>query len=163
MAKFNEPAIGTYDGKFSGISTMMRLPHVTDLDGLDIALVGVPYDMGTFVRPGARTGPAQIREMSRFIRNVNPATGAAPFTQCQVADIGDAPVNPMNIEGSIEKITAFFADVARAGVAPISAGGDHTIPLMILRGLKEGGMLKQPIGVVHIDAHADVLQSDGGV
>ena len=163
MTEFNSPAIGAYSGKFSGIATMMRLPHVTDLEGLDIAFVGVPYDMGTFVRPGARAAPAQIRDMSRFIRNVNPATGAAPYTQCQVADIGDAPVNPMNVEGTIEKITEFFTDLARANVAPISAGGDHTIPLMILRGLKAGGMLKDPIGMVHVDAHADVLKTDGGV
>ena len=163
MTKFNEPAIGTYNGKFSGISTMMRLPHVTDAEGLDIAFVGVPYDMGTFVRPGARSAPAQIRDMSRFIRNVNPATGAAPFTLCQAADIGDAPVNPMNIEGTIERVTEFYANLGRAGVAPISAGGDHTIPLMILRGLREGGFISEPVGMVHVDAHADVLQTEGGV
>lgn len=163
MTKYNEPAIGTYNGKFSGIATMMRLPHVTDLEGLDIAFVGVPYDMGTFVRPGARSGPAQIRDMSRFIRNVNPATGAAPYTLCQVADIGDAPVNVVDVEGTIERITEFYADLARADVAPISAGGDHTIPLMILRGMKRAGTLTEPVGMVHVDAHADVLETKGGV
>lgn len=163
MSKFNEPAIGAYNGKFSGISTMMRLPHVTDPEGLDIALVGVPYDMGTFVRPGARTAPAQIRDMSRFIRNVNPATGAAPFTLCQVADFGDAPVNPMNIDGTIERVTVFFENLARAGVAPISAGGDHTIPIMILRGMRRAGVLDEPVGMIHVDAHADVLATEGDV
>ena len=163
LSTFNEPAIGTYDGKFSGVSTMMRLPHVTNPDGLDIALVGVPYDMGTFVRPGARMAPAQIRDMSRFIRNVNPATGVAPFTLCQVVDFGDAPVNPMNVEGTIEKVTEFFEILAHADVAPISAGGDHTIPLMILRGMRRAGRLDAPVGMIHVDAHADVLRTNADV
>jgi guanidinopropionase len=160
MNDFNQPDIGTYTPRFSQIGTMMRLPHATEFEGLDIAFVGVPFDMGTFVRPGARSGPAQIRDMSRLLRKVHPATLVAPFDLCQVADVGDAPVNPMNIEGSIERITGFFRDLAAKGVAPLSMGGDHTIPVPILRGLKAGGALGEPVGVIHVDAHADVLATD---
>ena len=163
MAKYNEPAIGTYNHKFAGICTMMRLPHVTSPEGLDVAIVGVPYDMGTFIRPGARLGPAQIRDMSRYIRNVNPATGVAPFELVQVADLGDAPVNPVNVQGTHRKVAEFFANIARAGAAPLTAGGDHTVPLMVLRGLRDAGVLTQPIGLIQFDAHADVLMTDGGV
>lgn len=163
MTDYNQPQIGTYNHKFAGIATMMRLPHVEHADGIDIAIAGVPYDMGTFIRPGARHGPAQIRDMSRFLRNVNPATGVAPFELCQVADLGDAPVNPVNPAGTHEKVAEFFADMARAGAAPLIAGGDHTVPLMALRGLQRGGALSEPVGLIQIDAHADVLTSDGGV
>jgi len=163
MTKYNQPAIGPYDQKFAGIATMMRLPHVPSPEGLDVAMCGVPYDMGTFMRPGARSGPAQIRDWSRFIRNVNPATGIAPFEMVQCADIGDAPVTPMNPQASQEKIVEYFAAMAAGGSFPLAAGGDHTIPLLILRGLKRGGILTEPVGIIQFDAHSDVLQSEGGV
>jgi guanidinopropionase len=163
VATFNQPAIGTYDHKFSGIATMMRLPHVTDPAGLDVAIAGVPYDMGTFIRPGARFGPAQIRDMSRFIRKVNPATGIAPFDMCQVADLGDAPVNPVDPAGTHDKVAEYFAAIAAAGAVPLVAGGDHTVPLMVLRGLQQAGALAEPVGLIQIDAHADVLMTDGDV
>jgi guanidinopropionase len=101
--------------------------------------------------------------MSRYIRNVNPATGVAPFELVQVADLGDAPVNPVNVQGTHRKVAEFFANIARAGAAPLTAGGDHTVPLMVLRGLRDAGVLTQPIGLIQFDAHADVLMTDGGV
>ncbi len=164
MGEFNQPFIDSYNGKFAGICTMMRLPAVDSADGLDIAFVGVPFDMGTFVRPGARLGPTQIREMSRHVRNVNPATGIAPFELTNCADIGDAPVNPMNYEGTLDRIVAFYRDkIFSKGAFALSAGGDHTIPLLILRAMREAGVVDQPIAIVHIDAHADVLKTEGGV
>jgi guanidinopropionase len=159
MNEFNQPDVGPYRQRFSQISTMMRLPHVEDADGLDIAFVGVPFDMGIFFRPGARSGPSQIREMSRMLRAVHTANNVAPFDLCQVADLGDAPVNPMNYDGTIERITDFFADLANRGVTPLAMGGDHTIPVPILRGLKKGGAIDAPVGMIHVDAHADVLQT----
>lgn len=164
MGDFNKPFIDSYNGKFAGLCTMMRLPMADSAEGLDVALVGCPYDMGTFVRPGARLGPTQIRERSRNIRNVNPATGVSPFDLVQCADIGDAPVNPMNVAGSIEAVTNFYRDeIFAKGAFALTAGGDHTIPLMILRAMKQAGVISEPIAIVHIDAHADVLKSDGGV
>ena len=127
MTEYNQPDIGSYRQRFSQIATMMRLPHVEDASALDIAFAGVPYDMGVFFRPGARLGPTQIREMSRMLRNGHTATHVAPFKLCQVADVGDAPVNPMNVEGSIERITGFFANLVARGVAPLAMGGCHTI------------------------------------
>lgn len=163
MSTFNQPSIGPYSQKFAGLITMMRLPVAEGPEGLDVGLCGVPYDMGTFMRPGARSGPAQIREWSRFIRNVNPATHVAPFGMVQCADMGDAPVSPMNPQASQDKIVEYFTAMAVAGAYPLAAGGDHTIPLLILRGLKAGGILTEPVGVVQFDAHSDVLQTEGGV
>ncbi len=159
MTEFNQPDIGPYRQRFSQISTMMRLPHVEDVAGLDIAFVGVPFDMGIFFRPGARGGPSQIREMSRMLRTVHTASHVAPFKMAQVADAGDAPVNPMNVEGTIARITEHYADIAAKGVVPLSMGGDHTIPVPILRGLRQGGAIDAPVGMIHVDAHADVLQT----
>lgn len=160
---YNRPDISAYRMRFSQIATMMRLPLAANAEGLDIAFLGVPFDAGTYVRPGARLGPAQIREMSRFLRNSNPATLVQPFELCQVADIGDAPVNTMNTEKTLAEITGFFADVARWGAVALALGGDHTIPYLALEGLKAGGRLKEPVGFVQFDAHADVLTSGSDV
>ncbi|MFZ5789607.1 MAG: agmatinase [Pseudomonadota bacterium] len=139
--------------RFAHIATFMRTPLRPNAQGLDIALAGVPFDLGSTNRDGPRHGPAQIREMSRLIRQVNPTTRVAPFALCQVADAGDAPVNPLDAAGSLERITRFFADIAAAGAAPVSAGGDHTVTLPILRGIVKDG----PVACVHFDAHADTL------
>ena len=112
-----------------------------------------PFDLGTNFRTGARQGPAQIREMSRIIRRVNASNRIAPFRLCNVADMGDTPINPFDLLKSVDMITRFIGDLTDHGVAPISAGGDHTITLPILRGMYRG----QAFGVVHFDAHADTL------
>jgi len=140
--------------RFSDVATFMRTPRRDSLDGVDIALVGVPFDMGSTNRAGPRHGPAQIREMSRLIRQVNPSTHIAPFDLCNVADYGDAPVNPLDPQGSIDRIADFYNVISAAGVRPISAGGDHTVVLPILRGIASR---EHPVSVVHFDAHADTM------
>jgi guanidinopropionase len=141
--------------RFADLATFMRTPRVSDPTKVDIALVGVPFDLGTNFRTGARQGPAQIREMSRIIRRVNATSRIAPFRLCNVADMGDAPVNPFDLMDSIERITRFFRGLADQGVMPIAAGGDHTVTLPILRGLFKG----DAFGAVHFDAHADTLDT----
>ena len=131
--------------RFAEPATFMRTPYVHSYAGLDIALVGVPFDLGSTNRAGARHGPAQIREMSRLIRRVNASSAIAPFDLCQVADVGDAPQNPLDLLDSIHKIQAFFATLHAAGVVPVTAGGDHTITLPILRALATAG----PVGCIH--------------
>ena len=139
--------------RFAQPATFMRTPYIPDAEGVDIALVGVPFDLGSSNRDGPRHGPAQIREMSRLIRQVNPASRLAPFELCNVADIGDVPINPLDATGSLASIQAFFSDLHARAIATVAAGGDHTVTLPILRGLVKDG----PIGVVHFDAHADTL------
>lgn len=139
--------------RFAEAATFMRCPRVSNPQGVDVGLIGVPFDLGTGFRTGARQGPAQIREMSRIIRRVNATSRIAPFRLCSVADMGDAPVNPFDLLVSIDQITDFFRKLTEGGVAPISAGGDHTVTLPILRGMYTG----TPFSVVHFDAHADTL------
>jgi guanidinopropionase len=150
-----QPIDSAITPRFAEPATFMRTPHVPDGDGVEIALVGIPFDLGSTNRAGPRHGPAQIRDMSRLIRQVNASTHVAPFKLCRVADIGDAPVNPLDLMGSIDSITAFYRSLKKRGIVPVSAGGDHTVTLPILRGIVTDG----PVGVIHFDAHADTLDS----
>ena len=151
--KFNQPLGGNEMPRFGGIATMMRLPHCADAAGLDVAFVGVPFDVGTSNRAGARFGPRQIRTESCLIRPYNMATRAAPFDSLQVADIGDVAINTFNLEKSVAIIEQAYDAILAQDCKPLTMGGDHTISLPILRALK-----KQygPVGIVHVDAHADI-------
>ncbi len=153
MAIKNQPLSGNVMPRFGGIASMLRLPIATTPAGLDAAFIGVPLDIGTSHRPGARFGPRQIRAESSLIRPYNMATGAAPFDTLQVADLGDVAINTYSLEKSLPIITDFYQSVLAAGCTPLTMGGDHTIALPILRAVaaKYG-----PVALVHIDAHADV-------
>ena len=153
MKKFNQPIGGNDMPRFGGIATMMRLPHVPNAKDLDVAFVGVPFDIGTSNRSGARFGPRQIRSESCLIRPYNMATRAAPFDSLQVADIGDVAINTFNIDKSMAIIESAYDDILAQHCKPITMGGDHTIALPILRSIaKKYG----PVGIVHVDAHADI-------
>jgi guanidinobutyrase len=149
----NQPLSGNAMPRFGGIATMMRLPVATTPVGLDVGFIGVPFDIGTSNRSGARFGPRQIRAESSLIRPYNMATGAAPFDTLQVADLGDVPVNTYSLPKSMDIIMGFYEDVLRADCKPLTMGGDHTIALPILRAIaaKHG-----PVAMVHVDAHADI-------
>ena len=151
---FNQPLSGNDMPRCGGIATMMRLRFQSDAAGLDAAFVGIPFDIGTSNRPGTRLGPRQIRDESRMLRPYNVATFAAPFESLQVADIGDVPINTFNLLKSMDIIERFYTDTILAhGCTPLTLGGDHTIVLPILRAMaKKHG----PVGLVHIDAHADI-------
>lgn len=150
-----QPADPAVVPRFADVATFLRARRRDADDMVDIGLVGVPFDLGMNYRGGARQGPAGVREASRVIRRVHPTSGTAPFRLCNVADIGDAPVNPMNKDKSVDMIAEFFADLHEKSITPIAVGGDHTIPLPILRGIAS----HRPVGVLHFDAHADVMDT----
>ena len=151
--KNNQPLGGNEMPRFGGIATMMRLPQQANTDGLDACFVGVPLDTGTSNRSGARYGPREMRAESCLLRPYNMATRAAPFDSLQVADIGDVAINTFNLQKTIPIIEQAYDDIIKKGCAPLTMGGDHTIVLPILRALKRK---YGKIGVVHIDAHADI-------
>ncbi|MDI5985073.1 agmatinase [Halomonas sp. M4R5S39] len=153
MHHYNQPLGGNEMPRFGGPATMMRLPARPSAEGLDAAFIGVPLDIGTSNRPGTRLGPRQIRDESRMLRPYNMATRAAPFDSLQVADIGDVPINTFHLPKSIDIITAFYAEVLGHGCTPLTLGGEHTITLPILRAI---AATHGPVGLIHIDAHADV-------
>jgi guanidinopropionase len=137
--------------RFGAIPTFMRLPYVTDPAAVDIALVGVPWDGGTTNRAGARHGPREIRNMSSFMRKVHHVSRIAPYELARVADLGDAPVNPIDLMDALKRIEGFYAKIHAAGAMPLSAGGDHLITLPIFRGIAKD----RPVGMIHFDAHSD--------
>lgn len=149
----NQPLSGNDMPRFGGAATMMRLPSQPDAAGLDACFVGVPFDLGTSLRPGTRFGPRDIRANSVLIRPYLMATRTGPFERMQVADIGDVAVNPYNLDKSMAIIEREFDAILDHDCVPLTLGGDHTIVLPILRAMqrKHG-----PVGLIHIDAHADM-------
>lgn len=150
--ELNQPLGGNSMPRFGGPATMMRLPTQMHATGLDAAFVGVPMDIGTSNRPGTRLGPRQIRDESRMLRPYNMATRAAPFDSIQVADIGDVPINTFDLKKSVDIIQNFHRDVLTQGCIPLTLGGDHTLTLPILRAM---AAQHGPVGLIHVDAHAD--------
>src|SRR5947207_12187889 len=138
--------------RFAQPATFMRLPHVEDPRGLDVAIVGVPYDGGTSYRPGARLGPREIRSQSSLIRSYSYFQKVAPFDRLNVADVGDVDAPPVSIEKCYQAGEARIGAIAASGARPIVIGGDHSISLPVLRALaKKHG----PLGLVQADAHID--------
>ena len=148
-----QPMGGNQMPRFGGIATFMRLPGTQVGADLDVAVVGVPFDIGTSNRPGARFGPRGIRAESVLLRPYNMATRAAPFDSLRIDDCGDVAINPYNVLDSVARIEAHFDALLADDLITVSMGGDHTIVLPILRAMarKYG-----PIGLVHIDAHTDI-------
>ncbi|MEW9918731.1 agmatinase [Marimonas sp. MJW-29] len=153
MSHKNQPISGNDLARFSGPNTFMRLPAVNDLKGLDVAVVGIPLDIGTSWRSGTRFGPKQVRSESAMIRPYNLGTGAAPFDSLQVADIGDLAINTFSLSESLRIIQESYEAILNYDAMPLAIGGDHSITLPILRAMaKRHG----PVALVHVDAHADV-------
>ncbi len=145
--------------RYAGVATLLQRPLVSDPSGVDIALIGVPYDGATENRPGARHGPREIRNMSSFTRAVHHVTRVNPYELCNIADLGDVPLsNPFDLRQCFADIAAFYDEVCAAGATPLSAGGDHSITLPILRAVAAD----RPVGLVHIDAHTDTSDHEFG-
>ena len=153
MSDNPQPLGGNEMPRFGGITTFMRLPGTSASAELDVAIVGVPFDIGTSNRPGARFGPRAIRSESVLLRPYNMATRAAPFDSLRIDDTGDVATNPYNLTDSVARIESHFRQLLEAGVRTATMGGDHTIVLPILRAVAaEYG----PVGLVHVDAHTDI-------
>lgn len=148
-----QPLGGNEMPRFAGPGTMMRLPAAADAAGLDACFIGIPLDVGTSNRPGTRFGPKQIRAESVMLRPYNMWTRAAPFDSLRIADIGDVPINTFDLKDAVRRIEMFYDSVLTHPVIPVTLGGDHTLTLPVLRSIaKKHG----PVGLVHIDAHADI-------
>lgn len=149
----HQPLGGNEMPRFGGIASMLRLPHLTSPLGLDAAFIGIPLDIGTSLRSGTRFGPRQLRSESVMIRPYNMATGAAPFDSLSVADLGDVAINTFNLLDTVRLIEEHYDRVLEHEVIPLTLGGDHTLTLPILRAMKKK---YGKVGLVHVDAHADV-------
>jgi guanidinopropionase len=144
---------------FAGISALLDLPYrpeapdLPDFGGLDVALIGVPMDLGVTNRAGARFGPRAVREIER-IGPYHHLLGVVPRAECNAADVGDVPMRSrFSLDECIEDIEAFYRRFHAARVRPLSVGGDHSITYPILKALGQSS----PLGLVHIDAHCDTM------
>jgi agmatinase len=143
---------------YSGVPTLLGLPHADSAVSLDIALIGVPMDLGVSNRPGARFGPRAVRGIER-IGPYHPTFRGVPKAALRAADIGDVAFRSRySLEQSIEDIELFYNALADQGVRPLSVGGDHSITYPILKALGK----RAPVGLVHIDAHCDTMGAYDG-
>ena len=144
---------------FADVATFLDAPYRADgliqpapnLAGLDVALIGVPMDLGVTNRAGARLGPRAVRNVER-IGPYEHALGLAPVTRLKMADVGDVPMRSrFSLDECHADIEACFNQVVTAGVIPLAVGGDHSITGSILKAVGRD----RPVGMVHIDAHCD--------
>jgi agmatinase len=158
-----EPQYGPVDAmkspRFTGIGTFMRLPHVTDLEGVHAAVLGIPFDTGVTYRVGGRFAPAAIREASRLLRPYHVEQAIEIFDYVSAVDRGDLAVIPGNLQATYQVIEQGLAPVFAAGVVPLVLGGDHSITLGELRAAaKRFG----PLGLIDFDSHTDTWDSYWG-
>ncbi|MGI8780797.1 MAG: agmatinase [Solirubrobacteraceae bacterium] len=145
--------------RFTGPRTYARLPHVQDLDGVEAAVFGMPWDGGASFRSGARFGPEAIRSASGMIRTYNAVQKVQVFGALSTVDYGDSPTAPGYIEDTLTRIEAFVRPVAEAGAVPIGMGGDHSVTLAEVRAIAS---VHGPLGLVHLDSHTDLWDSYNG-
>ena len=150
------------DGKralpYSGVPTFLDLPYAESAVGLEVALVGVPMDLGVSNRPGARFGPRAVRSIER-IGPYHPVFRGVPKGAVRAADVGDVPFRSrFSLEQSLEDIERYYSGLKAQGVRPLSVGGDHSVTYPILKAIGKGA----PLGLVHIDAHCDTMGAYDG-
>ena len=138
--------------RFAQPATFMRLPHQTDLTGVDVAILGVPFDSGTSYRSGARLGPREIRAQSSLIRPYSIFQKISPFETLTVVDAGGVDAPPVGIEQAHAAIEQGVRRVLDAGATPMIVGGDHSISLPVLRAL---AVRHGPLSLIQFDAHID--------
>jgi guanidinopropionase len=138
--------------RFAQPATFMRLPYVEDVQGLDAAIVGVPFDGGTSYRPGARLGPREIRNQSSLIRPYSYFQKVFPFETLNVADVGDIDTPAVGIDKAFAVIERDVGRIVEAGAVPVVVGGDHSISLPVLRAI---AARRGPMNLVQFDAHID--------
>jgi agmatinase len=142
--------------RFAGVRTFMRLPHTTDLAGVDAAAIGIPFDTATSYRTGARFGPEAIRSASALLRPFHPSFGIDLVETLSIVDYGDLPVAPGDTEGTYRGIEEGLAPIVEAGIFPLVLGGDHSITLAELRQL---GRNIGPLALVQLDSHTDTWEA----
>jgi agmatinase len=141
--------------RFTVPSTFARLPLVRDLDDVDVAIVGVPFDTGVTYRVGGRFGPNAVRAASVMLRPYNPNLDVKPFDVLSCVDHGDIAIVPGYTERSYAAIEAAVAPIVERGVIPLLIGGDHACTLPHLRATRSRG----PVAVIDFDSHTDAWDS----
>ena len=148
-----EPPDAFTTPRYAGVRTFGRCPLADGPEDVDVAVLGIPFDTGTTNRPGTRFGPEAVRTASIALRPYNPVQDTQVFGRLSVADLGDVSVTPGNAEQTLEQIAGHLEPVVRAGARTLCLGGDHTV---VLGELRAHAAVHGPLGLVLLDAHADV-------
>lgn len=145
---------------YSGALSFLRRRYTKDLAGVDVAVIGVPFDLATTNRPGTRLGPRAIRAASASLAWCPPyAWDFDPLQRLNVVDWGDVYFDPGRPHEAPDAITAAYTDLLAQGVTPLTLGGDHFISFPILRALHA---LHGPLALIHFDAHSDTWRDEDG-
>jgi agmatinase len=150
------PVDSTAVPRYAGPPTFARLPRRDQVPRCDIGVIGIPFDSGTTYRPGARFGPAAIRQASRLLRPYHPWLDVSPFEHLQVADCGDVAANPFDITEALIQAEAAVGELVGQNVIPMALGGDHTVALAMLRAVN---VAHGPVALLHFDAHLDTFDT----
>jgi len=153
------PLDATVTPRYAGPATFARLPRLDEVGAAAVGVVGIPFDSGTVYRPGARFGPAAVREGSRLLRPYHPGLDVEPFAVQQVADAGDIVCTPFDIATALREIEDGAAGLLRSCEHLVAIGGDHTIALPLLRAVTARF---GPVAVIHFDAHLDTWEGHFG-
>lgn len=140
--------------RFAEIKTFMRLPNVRTTEGIDYAIVGVPFDTGVTYRPGQRFAPSAIRDISSLVKPYNVPQDINTTQVLSGVDYGDIPVNPGYIEDTYDRMVEGLLPIYESGAIPICLGGDHSITLGELRAAAK---VHGPLALVHFDSHFDTI------
>jgi agmatinase len=145
---------------YSGATSFLRRNYSKNLEGVDVAVVGIPYDLATSNRPGARLGPRSVRAASTNLAWASPWPWTFdPFKRLHVIDYGDCVFDPGYPDKVPDEIEACFDRICDAGVTPLSIGGDHFVTYPVIKALtKKHG----PLSLIHFDAHSDTWTDEDG-
>lgn len=131
----------------------MRMERVSESEGLDFAIYGIPFDTACSYRTGARFGPQAIRNISVMMKTNHTIHEVNLLDYLTGADLGDVNIVPGYIHPTYERIEEFTSEILNAGAVPIALGGDHSITLGELRAIhKKHGK----VSLIHFDSHADI-------
>ncbi len=158
LAEYLETATTGGTQPYAGMPTLLDAPHRESLDALDIALIGLPFDLGVTNRPGARFGPRSVRAIER-VGPFHHTSHILPFALAEIADVGDVMLDQRySLDDATAEIQAYYQRVVDAGVIPLTVGGDHSITYPILEAVGR----EKSVGLVHFDAHCDTAGEFGG-
>ena len=140
---------------YLGELSFARRRYTRDLDGADIAIVGIPFDGGTVNRPGARFGPRAIREQSSLVGcypwGIYP-WDSSPFSRCNVIDYSDIAFTTAYPDRMVSAVERTVGTILDSGVSVVALGGDHMVTYPLV---KAHSAVHGPLALVHFDAHSD--------
>ena len=146
------------ENTYSGVLSFMRRRYTRDLAGVDVAVTGIPLDLATTFRTGARLGPAAIRAATAQLNEKIHPWGFGPCDHLAVVDYGDCPLDNHRPSTLVASITDHARRIIAGGATMLALGGDHFITYPILKAQveKHGG----PLSLIHFDAHCDTWPDD---